>query len=165
MVRRLTKLSEDHLVKLRDLAKTVPFKDAISYRRRVSTEGHVSVYRYSKWLTWGLAKRSEFKRLVSNELAQTALVGWFLQFPSAKGFLGQMTTWVDSKMAGYVTSFNISDAPAIIIIDGEQIVVAPGEGIGFSLRHVHSIPKAKTKVTWACMMHQGTPTCLESRVE
>ena len=157
MIRLPIKLTPEQHKALSEMSREVRYTDAKSYRRRMGESGRLSVYRYSKWLVWGLDGRKKFKSLLPETYVKRTLIGWFLDFPTITGFLDRITTWVDKKGSGYIITYNISDTPNAILIDDEEVVVEPGEGIGFSLRHVHEIKSSKHRMTWASLMLQGPP--------
>lgn len=151
------RLTPEQLTKLAEMSKTVRYTDAKTFKRRMGESGRLSIYRYSKWLTWGLDNRTEFKSCFPPELIKGALIGWFLDFPVITGFLDRITTWVNDKVAGYIVTYNVSETPNIIYIDDEPVTVEPGQAICFSLKHVHEIKPSKERGTWASIMLQGPP--------
>lgn len=158
MIRLKEKMSEEQLTAYRNLAKSVPFKEAIGSRCRVGCNKLQSKYTYSKWLTWNRQKRAEFKNNHPTNLMGKALVGWFLKIGSVNGFLDKITTWEGQSQAGYLISYNIGEKKAIVIIDDVPVEVDPGCGIAFCISKSHEIKRSADGALWANIMLQGIPS-------
>ena len=109
-----------------------------------------NVIETSKWLAWTREQRAAFKEALPSEYVDQALIGNFLHVPAKTGYLEPQTYWVNTKIAGTMFSYALSNLE--IIIDGEVVKVAKGQGIKFSLKTVHEIKSKSSAQNWACLM-------------
>ena len=150
MYEKMLNLNEEAVSQLQSLNAAVTMT---GQNRRVGANGvdHMSVYTYSKWHTWNRLQKTQFKQSFGPEV-DTAVIGWFLQFPPITGFLDLMTAWVDTKTAaGTIVAYAL-DNNQTIILNNTPVTVNKGEGIKFSLRVPHEIRQSPAGQKWACLM-------------
>jgi len=149
MYKKLSKLNQESVNNLIELYDEVQF---INKNIRTGASGieKMSVYFYSKWKTWNRHQTSKFKNCFSQTLVDNSLIGWFLKFPSNKGFLDLMTTWV-GKDCGTVYAYALEDNQKIWL-NGIEITVNKGEGIEFCLSIPHEVKLSSLEQKWACLM-------------
>jgi hypothetical protein len=150
MYETLTNLNPENLTVLRNLRDQLEYNSNI-VRLGMSGTSNPSVYQVSRWKTWTRIQKNDFKNQFSQEFLSTAIMGWIVKYPANTGFLDKMNAWVDSKVAGTVIAYALEDSQNIWINDTE-VIVNSGEGIKFSLKHLHEIKTQGTDQSWACLM-------------
>ncbi|BEG72406.1 hypothetical protein [Pseudomonas phage PA1C] len=156
MYKHYDPLTEEEVTTLVDLSRKVKYKDSYGSRCRIGKNKTkaLSIYNYSKWFDWTSKQRDIFKVGFSEDIQNKAVQGWFLDIPAGRGFLDQMTTWVNKTGAGTIVATALKDRQAIQL-NGRLIELRKGEQIAFNLSTVHAIPKSDHGQLWACVMIRG----------
>jgi hypothetical protein len=146
-------LSAEQLNNLLELQSQVKMIPATSHRRRMGANkyNNLSIYNYSRYMTWTAAQRKIFKENFPDNADSKAVVKWFVEYPANTGFLDRMTYWVGEPSPSWFTCYNIKGSGNITIND-ELIVVPVGQGITFAVSEIHDIAATAAGATWACVM-------------
>lgn len=143
MYELLDPISADNVDALKELMGSVEL--------RAGDDHGSNVIESSKWLAWTREERATFKSMLPESYVEQAVIGSFLHVPADTGYLEPQTYWENARSAGTMVSYALEDNLEIII-DGEVVEVAKGEGIKFSLKTVHEIKSSDADQNWACLM-------------
>lgn len=149
----LDRLSDSNVLNLRNLQACVTMKDATSHRRRIGENkfNNLSIYSYSRYLTWKSSQRELFFANFPQCIVPNAKVFWYLKFPQLSGFLDTMTSWVGVRSPAYINSYCI-DGLGKIIVNETEYTIPIGMGISFPVSDVHEVPKTELGSVWACAL-------------
>jgi hypothetical protein len=154
MYKRLVKMSDVQVQTLISLKTEVNMSSAIEHYG-VNGFENISVYTVSKWYNWNRLQKKLFKECFNQEYISKALIGWFLHFPETTGLLDLIKYWEDKSIANTVIAYALSDQE--IWLDGQQVLVAKGEGIAFNLKVPHEVKARPAEHNWACLMVPAIP--------
>jgi hypothetical protein len=149
----LDSLTPTQITNLLDLQSNVKMVPAVGTRRRIGVHGinNLSVYNYSRYLTWTSAQRKLFSDNYPTNADSKAFIKWFVEFPANTGFLDRLETWKEDKSPSWYTCYNIRGAGSITL-DGVEITVPVGQGISYPLSIPHEMKVTTTGALWACVV-------------
>lgn len=149
----LPPLSDAAVKDLAAIASVVEFKDSSSHRRRIGVNkfNRLSVYKYSRYLTWDASTREKFFATFPSEVISKSVVCWFLQIPKETGFLDRLETWKNEKSPSWITAYVVSGTGTLILNDN-MVKMNEGCGVTFPLSLPHEIPLTPDGAIWACSM-------------
>jgi hypothetical protein len=153
MYEMLPKLEDSKIDQLKELRSVVPFNNQ-KIRLGAGGADRRSVFYRSKWYDWTKAQMNQFKSCFESSMIEQSVIGWFMHLPKDLGFMDVMNRWVDSPMAGVVVGYALEDGMEVWI-NGQCIPVPKGQGIRFSLKHLHEMKNKNFDQNWACLMQLG----------
>jgi hypothetical protein len=149
----LDSLTPTQIANLLELQSNVTMVPATGVRRRIGVNGinNLSVYSYSRYLTWTSAQRKIFSDNYPTNADSKAFIKWFVEFPADTGFLDRLETWKDDKSPSWYTCYNIRGAGSITL-NGVDITIPAGQGITYPLSIPHEMKSTSTSALWACVV-------------
>jgi hypothetical protein len=138
---------------LLELHSNVRMVDAIGPRRRIGVNGinNLSVYRYSRYLTWTSSQRKFFSENFPINADSKAFIKWFVEFSANEGFLDRLETWVNDKSPSWYTCYNIKGS-GNITLNNVDLQIPEGQGISYPLNIPHEMKKSSIGALWACVV-------------
>ena len=109
---------------------------------------NLSMYEYSRFMTWTAEQRAEFSKWFPQQADSKAVVKHFVKYEANKGFLDRIETWVNDRSPSWLTCYNL-EGEGNIILNSTPTIVPVGYGITFSLNEPHEIKPSQIGTTWA----------------
>lgn len=149
----LKPLAKTKLEGLISLRESVNMVSACTHRRRIGVNkfNKLSVYDYSRYMSWTHTQRQLFSKFFPKKADDVAVVKWFVEFPPYTGFLDRLESWTTDPSPSWVTSYCIRGNGHVIIND-EHVYAEQGQGLCFPLSAPHEVPPTEHGSTWAFVL-------------